>query len=96
MGYYGGRDESDGSWSPLGNTILHTRGLVNTISGASWSTDGYYYWSGSQRVTSSPVSSAINPIGNGTPITYIGSEWADGFAFPVVSILKTYINSYEY
>lgn len=94
MGYYGGADEFYCNWSPIQSPILYTQGLVHTSSGATWSTDGYYYWSGSDRVTSMPASNAINPIGDGVPITYIGSEWVEGFAFPVVSIVKQHINSY--
>jgi hypothetical protein len=94
-GYYNGLDEYDGAWSPIGY-VVHTKGLVNTSSAASWSNDGYYYWKGSVRATSGTTSNAINPIGNGNPITYIGSEWVSDYDFPVVSILKNHINSYSY
>jgi hypothetical protein len=98
LGYFSSADQVNGYWSPLQSSILHTKGLVNVSDAASWTQDGYYYWNQSEdeRITSSSVTNAINPIGDGMPITYIGSEWVDSVAYPIISITKTYINSYTY
>jgi len=94
--YYGGGDAESSPWSPFPAYVFHTKGLVNTSSGANWSVDGNYYWNGTSRVTSGSNSNAIAPLGDGMPTTYIGSEWVGGIAFPVVTALKEHINSYNY
>lgn len=81
---------------PYNSGIYHTVGLVNTANGADWSKDGYYYWKSNIRGTSGSTSNAISVVGNGEPITYIASEWVQGLAFPVVSIVKSHANSYSY
>jgi hypothetical protein len=88
--------DATANWSPLGSPILHTNGLVNTSSGADWSASGYYYWKSSQRTTSGANSDAVQPIGDGMPLTYIGSEWVQQIAFPVLTKTKTHRNSYAY
>jgi len=82
------------------SNIYHTIGVENNQTGnASWSFDGYYYWSDSERVTAGLAENPISIIGNGNPKTIIASAWMDGGlawdnrnAF--VSITKTYQNSY--
>jgi len=97
MGELTQNDFSGGVGEPLyGERIYHTNGLVNTASGASWSKDGYYYWRGTSRATSGSTANAISAIGNGEPITFIASQLVPYKAYPVVSILKNYANSYSY
>lgn len=79
---------------PYNGNIYYTKGIVNTESGASWLQDGKYYWSGSDRTTSGFVDNIISAIGNGRVSTFVGSYWQENMAFPVLSNLKTHINSY--
>ena len=81
---------------PYGGGIYHTKGLVNTANAANWSKDGYYYWDSDLRKTDGTTPNAISVVGNGSPITYIATEWVTDRTFPVVSILKSHANSYSY
>jgi hypothetical protein len=81
---------------PYDGGIYHTIGLVNTSSGASWSKDGYYYWKSTARDTVGSTAEAISVVGDGNPITFIASCLTSSVAYPVVSIVKSYANSYSY
>lgn len=73
------------------NKIFHTE---PSIYSGSWSKDGYYYYNASNRTSSGNASNAISVIGDGQYATYIGSEYVTDIAFPVVSITRSYVNSY--
>jgi hypothetical protein len=85
---------------PFSGNIYYTNGIVNTESGASWSQDGKYYWPAastglpSARSTSGSAFNAISALGDGRVITFVGSYFQTGQAFPVLSAVKTHINSY--
>ena len=81
---------------PYYSGIYHTIGLVNTANGADWTQDGYYYWNSNIRRTAGTALNAISVVGDGQPLTYIFSQWAQERAFPVVMILKSHANSYSY
>ena len=85
---------------PYAGGIYYTRGLVNASSGASWSQDGYYYWSVSEtqetRSTDGTRTNPISVVGDGMPITFVASCLTTSRAYPVAFALKNYANSYSY
>jgi hypothetical protein len=79
---------------PFGaNKIFHTQPEIYS---GSWVKEGYYYYNGAARTSFGAASNAISVIGDGQYATYIGSEYVDQIAFPVVSITRSYVNSYGY
>jgi hypothetical protein len=95
IGYDGVNDFQANTFSPAfgENKIFHTE---PSIYSGSWSKDGYYYYNASDRTSSGTASNAISVIGDGQYATYIGSEYVTDIAFPVVSITRSYVNSYGY
>lgn len=95
IGYDSVNDFQTNTFSPQFNLnkIFHTEPLIYS---GSWSKDGYYYYNSSNRTSSGNASNAISVIGDGQYATYIGSEYVTDIAFPVVSITRSYVNSYGY
>lgn len=95
IGYDAVNDFEVNTFSPpfQANKIFHTQ---PTIYSGSWKKDGYYYYNSLVRTSSGNASNAISVIGNGQYATYIGSEYVTDIAFPVVSITRSYVNSYGY
>jgi hypothetical protein len=93
IGYDAVNDFETNTFSPpfVQNKIFHTE---PSIYSGSWSKDGYYYYNSSNRTSSGNASNAISVVGDGQYATYIASEYVGDMAFPVVSIIRSYVNSY--
>ena len=95
IGYDSVNDFLQNTFSPpFGqNKIFHTE---PSIYSGSWLKDGYYYYNSDARTSDGAASNAISVIGHGEHETCIGSQYVAGIAFPLVSILRSYVNSYGY
>lgn len=95
IGYDGVNDFEENTFDPPfgANKIFHTQPEIYS---GSWVKGGYYYYNGAVRTSLGAASNAISVIGDGQYATYIGSEYVDQIAFPVVSITRSYVNSYGY
>jgi len=95
IGYDGVNDFQANTFDPPfgANKIFHTQPEIYS---GSWVKRGYYYYNGAVRTSFGAASNAISVIGDGQYATYIGSEYVTDIAFPVVSITRSYVNSYGY